>query len=405
MERAMINFFEQHYRWVAAVTIQKHIRGFLSRLALYNSLSQEVDSMSKARGGSTSVYLPGKFSKIVLKQSGEGKAKARLLQMRRARTILEAQNCRHLEIPLATLCGKNHDFLAETRLKIEIDSSHNWQLYLTNPQRFDNVVREMTRLFSKVFISRMTLDDEMSSLKIPMPRYDNFPLGKEGGISLIDLENIVFTQSDNAPAALASFFPLHIDTIKEEWEKLGWDFRDSKPLERTHKMVALAKSHLTYLQEHELDRDNPEQFLNLTEKRREEITKAIEDELAPVNEFYQMLVSHSAVLSNPDFQQYLEDLATAKEIAPKICATLIDRIKAAILEHPVQTEEIPQPLLTKLGLENFVPRYVEFKRIKLYEAFDTAYDEMIPGLLNGKEIFYFDSQRWSANDSCCRIYF
>lgn len=419
-ERSMINT-ENNFEQKAAVTIQKHMRGYLCRLALYNSLCQEVNWMPKASGGHTAVYLPGKFSRIVLKQAGAGKAKVRLLQMRRARTILEEQNSRHLEIPLATLCGPNKEFLAETRLKIVIDNNHNWQLYLTNPQKFDNAVREMVRLFSKVFIRGITTDDPRGSLQIPVPRFDNFPLSAEGVISLIDLENIDFTPKKNALLDLAAFFPLHVELIKEEGAQLGMDYNDSGRLEKREGMIALAKSHMAH------------QVLNLTEERREELTKKIESTLMSLNlpdwkrNIYREQVSAGREYASPEFQQYVRELAAAKEVAPKICAMLIDKIKACIREHPNQTENISPLLLTHLGLENFVPCYVEFKRAKLYEDFadflrdDPLMQQMgwseqdnlpwelghatIPGMLNGREIFYYDSQPWTLIDGNCRIYF
>lgn len=202
-----------------ATTIQRHWRGYAARVNLYDFLCTMISTMPSASTGKTPVYFPQQFSRIILKHSGYA-AKERLLLMRQTRALLKSLKCTHLEIPWATLCGGGN-FLAEKRLKINVDSNYNRKLYLSNPGLFDEAVREMTRLFSKAYIPRLVkLSESYLSIK-KVPRYDNIPLTGEGRIGLIDLQRIRFYPDDAGLKDLAAIFPCHLNTIQEEALRLG----------------------------------------------------------------------------------------------------------------------------------------------------------------------------------------
>ena len=96
----------------AATTIQKHIRGLLARKAhlptyLYphyraqcNKVKRNAsDSMPRAQGGHTRVYLPQEMPEVVLKHSGDKEAIIRFHQMQEVRAVLDSQHSSHLIIP------------------------------------------------------------------------------------------------------------------------------------------------------------------------------------------------------------------------------------------------------------------------------------------------------------------
>lgn len=225
----------------AAITIQKHIRGYLARRPLlpsnlfpqYHTQCQKAEgpessSMPQADKGETRVYLPKEMPEVVLKSSGKQAAVKRFHQMQDVRSILDSQNSSHLVIPKASLCG---NFLVEQRLPINVDSYHNMELYLSQPQLFNEAVREMTRLFSKVYLSDLVgyQYDPLGHIADvgDFVRYDNLPLfiedsnGKKvGKIGLIDLEHMQNGSTSNSLETLARIFPLHLDIIKEEAKNL-----------------------------------------------------------------------------------------------------------------------------------------------------------------------------------------
>jgi hypothetical protein len=105
---------------------------------------------------------------------------------------------------------------------------HNLNLYLTKSHLFDEVVREMTRLYSKMYFTGLIGTESESNGVISVITYylrsDNFPLyvGADGigKIGIIDAENAVFQPNAAALVDLARAFPLHQAIIKEEALKL-----------------------------------------------------------------------------------------------------------------------------------------------------------------------------------------
>lgn len=216
----------------SAIVIQSHARGFLARRKLYDQLAKEIGSMAEASGGSTRVYLPKQLSSIVLKHSG-GNSAGRLKQMRAARVIVESLKIENLVIPTAILCG-DKQFLAEKRIKgFSVDPEVNQKIYFDNPAAFDRAAQEMTRLFSKVYISNLISSGReqksffCTEIAEQIPRFDNIPFffrqrnGElEGCVALIDLENIEFEPNEDALQVIAAIFPKHVGVIQEEAARL-----------------------------------------------------------------------------------------------------------------------------------------------------------------------------------------
>jgi hypothetical protein len=222
----------------AATTIQRNFRGFLARKSfLPNHLfpqiikeckrasGPEVDSIPKATGGKTPVYLSLTMPEIVLKETGAAKGRARFHQMQWVKSILDIQKSSHLVVPKATLC-KN--FIVEERLPINPDAFHNMRLYSLFPEAFNEAVREITRLFSKANLPLLVkVSSHPLAYKEREIRYDNIPFfivekdgRKQGKIGLIDLERIEDKPSSRGLIDLARIFPIHIEIIKKEAESL-----------------------------------------------------------------------------------------------------------------------------------------------------------------------------------------
>ena len=222
---------------LAATVFQKNIRGFLARKPLLSSdlypkynaecvtaTGPDSDLIPQAPEGKTRVYLPKAMPEVVLKKSGREKAIERFHQMQEVRSILEAQRSSHLIIPKANLC---QEFLVEERLPINADDFHNMGLYLSHPELFDEAVREMVRLFSKIYLSDLLggKHDFLGRIEGVGEgvRYDNLPLfieeenGKRvGKIGLIDLESLNNEPSYRGLATLARIFLHDLSIIKEE---------------------------------------------------------------------------------------------------------------------------------------------------------------------------------------------
>lgn len=187
----------------------------------------ETESMPMAKDGKTPTYFPIDLPSVVLKKTGTEQAAFRLKQMIEVRSVLNRINSSHLTIPKAAVLGK---FIVEERLPINTDSHANIKLYRENHRLFVEPVREMTRLFSKCYISFLTcvkFDDVTQKYKVEDIRYDNIPFylyNEKVFLGLIDLE-----RANQAPDAsdkrrlvsLAVIFPNHINIIAEEATKLG----------------------------------------------------------------------------------------------------------------------------------------------------------------------------------------
>ncbi len=233
----------------SAILIQKTFRAFRARLvflprSLYSAYSLECgrvsDTTPRAQGGKTVVYLPKDLPEVVLKNTGQERAKYRFRKMRAMREVAQSQGLTSFAIPKARLCG---DFLVEERLDIHIDSEYNAELYIRNQELFNEPVRQMVRFFKRAYIHYLTEQDE-SCTKVIEIRYDNMPFilkEKEGKqsieIGFVDLERVEAKPLDDDAQEnlrrlykLVTIFPYHRKIIEEEAQKLGFVLTEEGPI-------------------------------------------------------------------------------------------------------------------------------------------------------------------------------
>ena len=287
----------------AAIVIQKCLRGHQARKAflsssLYPQYSVQCESTSKrcpnsiplAAGGNTKVYLPEETPEVVLKESGRMPAIKRFQEMQFVRTLLAKLGCSHLVIPKAALYK---EFLVEERLPIETDCFHNMWLYLSQPEAFDDAVREITKVFSHISLPDLlisNIDSPIVRLVGDSVRYDNIPLytvekkGKKVGcIGLIDLENILDENGPGDLATLVRIFPLHLDCITEEATRLQMII-DRETLEEASKkgqkyLQEGFTKHLEWLKQKGELLDTYSLSFHIPHGRKEELTSRVEQEL------------------------------------------------------------------------------------------------------------------------------
>jgi|GEM_PF-1916787 hypothetical protein len=352
----------------AAIVIQKYVRGYLARrshlsthfYAKYRTQCEKARtdlSMPQASAGQTTVYLPQEMPEVVLKQSGRKEAIDRFHQMQEVRSILHSQKSSHLVIPRANLCEK---FLVEERLPIEIGSYRNMALYLSEPQAFDEAIRELVRLFSVVY-----LRDLVSFQGNPLGhiedvndfvRYDNLPLyivkenGKRKGmVGLIDLEHKENRPQTEGFYVLARIFPLHVDLIKEEASKLNRKINDqsleiSAAKGKKYLQVGFI-DHLNWLRHRGISTDN---CFQISPQRVEELTTVIEKEWIKLNEGTNNIFKRRGYLDcyKPQANFFLENPENvAREIAESSVLLILDNLK-------FQLEKKRKKALAKLENDN-----------------------------------------------------
>ncbi len=207
---------------------KKHLEKILESMKV-----QGLETVVRAPSGGSPVYLPAGCS-IVFKKAGMWHAGERLRKMVYLREILQSQGSTHLVIPQARVV---QEFIAESKLPIDDDDYYNMNLYLSHLQLFDQPVREMTRLCSKVYFSDWVTYTLAPLGRIPhvedLVRYDNFPFYLQNGkayIGLIDTEDIDFCENPRSFTLLARVFPYHLHIIREELRKLDKDV-DEEALE------------------------------------------------------------------------------------------------------------------------------------------------------------------------------
>ena len=186
-------------------------------------VSSDPKSVPQSTAGKTRVYL---LKDIVLKAVFRSHAIHRMEQMRDVKRVVEIEDIRDLIVPKFVLGCRR--YLVEERLPINIDPQYNMYLYLLNLPLFDGAARELTRLFSVIYIGDLIYYKPGFS---PFPfilgkqvRYDNIPFyisEGQGKIGLIDLERLENKPSLNGLAVVARIFPYHLDIIIEEAQRLN----------------------------------------------------------------------------------------------------------------------------------------------------------------------------------------
>lgn len=224
---------------LAAICIQKHVRGWLIRrsflprswFSLYKPTCEAVlsgrISLPRATAGRTRVYLP-KTLPVVLKYiDSSSKMYLRAQNTELVRSVLRARHVNNLVIPRTRRYKK---FLVEERLAVDTDIIHNMGLYLSHYTQFNQAVQEFVELFQVLEFKDFVTEKQkapISRLTTDFVRYDNIPLflSKEdngrtiGKVALIDLEDA--SPGRTSIDILVRIFPLHKELIMQKAYQLG----------------------------------------------------------------------------------------------------------------------------------------------------------------------------------------
>lgn len=434
----------------AAATIQKYVRGYLARkpylptnlYSQYYALCQRVKateshSIPHALAGKTKVYLPQEMPLIVLKDSGRKQAITRFHQMQNVRSILNLQNSSHLIIPKASLC---QDFIIEQRLPINPDSFHNMGLYLSEPQMFDEAVREFTRLFSKIYLDDLLDNQSHAYGRIrgikDFVRYDNIPLyiveekgKKEGKIGLIDLERLYGRPHYDALVTLARIFPLHLDVIKDEASKLKMEI-DESLLEASAKsgkkyLQVSYTDHVKWLEQKGVLSGGSCESFQISSERERELTTLLEEELLKLNQGVSQISAERQYFDKPQKNFFTENPEKmAKELAASILPLFINNIKAIIEKSQnkqsgtemtdSQLVSLRSPIINRSELYKGVKSLIlENEKIKFEISGNNEIEQIaiqltsvfMYALEDGGELFYFDPGYYKNWYDLCWIRF
>ena len=310
--------------------------------------------MPRAEAGFTRVALPEAYPEIVLKAS-LNRSVHRFIQMLLMRKELKELGCSHLIIPRA-IPVKN--FLIEERLPISVDSFDNMRLYCSQPDLFDEAVREMVRLSTVCDITSDLLDLRIHPLcksagVKEFVRYDNLPLYKvsidgveQGRLGLIDLEHMGHTQDGETLRSITRIFPYHHDIIKEEADRLGIPYDDeilkAAVADGTKYLDAGYEDHYKWLQEKGVLDKFEDWNLDLSQERMNDVKKAVANELMSMNEG--KILAKGVGFTVRSSQGFLKDGARSAEIlSDGITETVIKNLTRAINENFRQNAEGKTP--------------------------------------------------------------
>lgn len=404
---------------------------------IFNSYNQSkqipIDEVKKSR--ETDQEMPG----VVLKNSGRKEAITRFHQMQEVRSILDSQNSSHLIIPKANLCQES---LVEERLPINVDSYHNMELYLSQPELFDEAVRELTRLFSRVYLSNLVshhynplghIDDVGDFV-----RYDNLPMyvveengKKEGKIGLIDLEHVQNGPNSQSLETLVRIFPLHLDVIKNEASKLKMEVNEvslDASAKKGRKCLQVGFiDHLKWLKQKGVPTEIPPQPFQVSPQRVKELTSLLETELLRLNQGVNDLFARKKYREEPKKNFFTENpQKIAEELAASITPLIIRNIETQIEKQ--QNKKLNKLLGLAMTESELVSlRSPIIKRPKLHEGVDklilknekikfekNLFNEereiaeqlayvIMEELVKSGEIFYFDPAYYSGGHQICWI--
>lgn len=290
--------------------------------------------MPRALCGKTPVFLPEEKPDVILKMSGKEAAVSRFQQMEEIQEILTSQNSSHLIIPKTAPC---EEFLIEERLPINDNSHHNMGLYISDPSLFDDAVREMTRLFSKIYLGDLVGSQNQQPLSHiegigDIVRHDNLPLfieekegKKKGKIGLIDLESATMEPSPKNLEDLVRIFPYHLDLIKEEATLLKMEFdvdRLQQAASKGEKYYKVGYSdHSAWLKEKNISAENCFNPFEFPQNKMAILSDIIESELIKFNKGFEHLpyTPKNFLGENPSTR--------AKELAPQILDEITQNIE------------------------------------------------------------------------------
>ncbi len=419
----------------AATTIQTVCRGYLARkpllpsqhYSLYLAECEKIQSSEyetpRATSGLTPVYLPLTMPNVVLKASGRKVAINRFRKMQSVRSVLQLQKSTHLVIPKASLC---QDFLVEERLPIGANEYRSMEMYLFYPSLFNEAVREITRLFSKMYIGDLT---------DPGIRYDNLPFyivenqgKKEGRIGLIDLENLREKPREDGLETLAKIFPLHLKLIKEEATALGMKFDDKllKFYAKSGKdfLQSRFNDHLQWLRRKGVSTNTKLQRFRVAPHRTKDLRYLIEKELLKLDQGIPDESNYRGynVRPQPHFLTGGSEIAVS-ELAIKIAILMISSIKKGIYKNRrQQLEKVSRQYMAASEMIDFrspeLSREVFFEPVQrlLYESQKTVFSYtalssvaerifyvVMQELVRGGELFSFDPRYEAQTHSLCKI--
>jgi hypothetical protein len=434
---------------VAATTIQKYFRGSLARKPclpcnLYTEYKVQCDRVNgpqsklipQAQGGKTRVYLPLEMPGVVLKRSGKKDAITRFHQMQEVRSILDSQNSSHLIIPKARLC---QDFLVEERLPINVNKYHNMGLYLSDPTLFDDAVRELTRLFSKLYLSDLVNNNYNPLTDIDgvedYVRYDNLPLylveegeKRVGKIGLIDLEHTEKSPNPKGLETLVRIFPFHLDLIKEEASLLEMEVKEPSlevSAERGRKYLQVGFiDHLKWLKAKDVSAEISSKDFQVSPERSIELTTLLEQELLKLNQGVNDYFTRRGIMDKPQNNFFIgnpEEIA--RELAENITPLILSNMKAILEENQnkelskISVGDIPEsdlvrlrsPIIKRPELYKDVVdlinsnEKIKFKNTFIGEQRDIAEQLtyiIMEELVKSGEIFHFDPTYLLPNEVC-----
>lgn len=233
---------------LAALKIQSLFRGFLGRepflpRSLYPNYIQACKEtatrrMKMAKEGCTPVYFPGNLP-VVLKRSGEGRVVPRVNNMLMTRQVIKKEGCHHLIVPKVRTY---RNFIIEEQLPINTNSHTNITLYENNQRLFDEPVREIVRLFSKLYLTDLLSWVIMGDREyLEDIRYDNLSfylttkkidgeIKQKIEVAFVDLEHMEKRKrpDNDKLKTISTIFPLHHTVITMEADKLGMTYNKSE---------------------------------------------------------------------------------------------------------------------------------------------------------------------------------
>lgn len=182
-------------------------------------------------------YLPQALPELILRKIGTSQAKDQLLHRVNLVDALNQMGIRHLIVPKSSMYK---DFLIEERLSTSLQTRlslsslyQNLHVYYSDPNAFNEAVREMLKLLSRYSIQSMLVNT--NHVYQECQRYDGTPLfldsqGK-GNIALAIPDQIEPIPQENPVETLVQMFPLHAEIIKKEAVCLGLGYSEEKEQE------------------------------------------------------------------------------------------------------------------------------------------------------------------------------
>lgn len=444
----------------AARIIQRNVRPFLRRQGVLSSAAlpdykplcdwDVLEEMPEADGGFTRVCLPVPYPEIVFKACHNSEFRFTLTRI--FRKELKEMGCSHLIVPRAIPVNS---FLIEERLPITIDSLDNMRLYCSQPELFDEAVREMVKFSSKWDLTSDLLDIRNHPLSRNAEvegfvRYDNLPLYKvsidgveQGRLGLIDLERISAAEPGDSLTSLARLFPLHHDIIREEADGNGIPYDDealSTAVADGKKYLAVGYAdHDRWLQEKNVSNNVEDWKIELSQERMDQLKKIVEKELLSMNEG--KTIGRYFARSNGGYRfddecevpaGYLKGDAVlaAEKLSDAITQKIIGNFNKVIIENCNKYAQGQSPaeladsnlvkLRTYFNTKDNITRGVQCFFLKSEncnkELFKVTFflidgvimaeklaDALFAELVKGQEIFYYDPINYAGASRYCWI--